>query len=379
MIQQERKTMFSRETVTVDLGDRSYDIVVGDGVLAQAGALIAPVLRLPKTIIVTDEHVAARHLETLQRSLDDHGVSYESIVLPPGDQTKSFSQLQSLVENILNAGVERSSTLIALGGGMIGDLTGFAAGVTLRGINYIQIPTTLLAQVDSSVGGKTAINTPQGKNLVGVFHQPKMVLADVGVLDTLPRRELLAGYGEVVKYGLINDTSFFHWLEGHAMSLLEGDVNARRVAVVKSCQSKADIVAADERESGVRALLNFGHTFGHALEAETGFGDMLLHGEGVAIGMMLAFDLSVSMGLCDPVEADEVRRHLAMVGLGSGLDHIQGMVWDPETLIGHMQKDKKVLDGEMTFILTRGIGKAFVSRDVSRDSLFAVLEETLAA
>jgi 3-dehydroquinate synthase len=379
MIQQERKAMLSRETVTVDLGDRSYDIVVGDGVLAQAGALIAPALRLPKTIIVTDEHVAAHHLETLQRSLDDHGVAYESIVLPPGDQTKNFNQLQSLVEILLNAGVERSSTLIALGGGMIGDLTGFAAGVTLRGLNYIQIPTTLLAQVDSSVGGKTAINTPQGKNLVGVFHQPKLVLADVGVLDTLPRRELLAGYGEVVKYGLINDLAFFHWLEGHAMSLLEGDVDARRVAVVKSCQSKANIVAADERESGVRALLNFGHTFGHALEAETGFSDMLLHGEGVAIGMMLAFDLSVAMGLCKPVDADEVRRHLSMVGLGSGLDHIQGMVWDPDRLIEHMQKDKKVLDGKMTFILTRGIGEAFVSQDVSRDALFAVLEETLVA
>ncbi|MBL4721633.1 MAG: 3-dehydroquinate synthase, partial [Alphaproteobacteria bacterium] len=287
--------MNAHETVTVALGDRSYDIIVGEGVLAQAGALIAPVLRLPKTIIVTDENVAAKHLETLQRSLEIQGVSHESIVLPPGDQTKNFDQLQKLVEGLLRAGVERSSTIIALGGGMVGDLTGFAAGITLRGLNYIQIPTTLLAQVDSSVGGKTAINTPQGKNLAGVFHQPKLVLADVGVLDTLPRRELVAGYGEIVKYGLINDAEFFHWLEGHAAALLDGDANARRIAVVKSCQSKANIVAADERETGVRALLNFGHTFGHALEAETGFGDMLLHGEGVAIGMMLAFDLSVAM------------------------------------------------------------------------------------
>ncbi|MBT5110180.1 MAG: 3-dehydroquinate synthase [Rhodospirillaceae bacterium] len=371
--------MNTRETVTVALGDRSYDIVVGDGVLAQAGALIAPVLRQPKTIIVTDENVAMRHLEMLQRSLENAGIAHDCIVLPPGDQTKNFNQLQSLIDALLSRGIERSSTIIALGGGMIGDLAGFAAGVTLRGLNYIQIPTTLLAQVDSSVGGKTAINAPQGKNLIGVFHQPRLVLADVGVLDTLPHRELLAGYAEVVKYGLINDLEFFAWLEGHAAALLDGNLEARRIAVVKSCQSKASVVAADERETGMRALLNFGHTFGHALEAEAGYGDTLLHGEGVAIGMAMAFDLSVLKGLCDAEDADRVHRHLSTLGLGFGLEHAQGMIWDPERLIGHMQKDKKVQDGKLTFILTRGIGEAFVSQDVSREELLSVLEETIAA
>ena len=371
--------MNTRETVTVALGDRGYKIIVGDGVLAQAGALIGPVLRQPKTIIITDKNVATLHLKILQRSLENVGVTHESIILPPGDQTKSFAQLQSLIDALLSHGMERSSTIIALGGGVIGDLAGFAAGITLRGLNYIQIPTTLLAQVDSSVGGKTAINTPQGKNLVGVFHQPRLVLADVGVLDTLPQRELRAGYAEVVKYGLINDPDFFAWLEDHASSLLDGNLEARRIAVVKSCQSKAKVVAADERETGMRALLNFGHTFGHALEAETGFCDALLHGEGVAIGMAIAFDLSVLKGLCPARDAARVHHHLATVGLGFGLEHAQGMIWNLARLVDHMQKDKKVQDGKLTFILTRGIGKAFVSQDVSRDDLFAVLEGTIAA
>lgn len=370
--------MNKQETVRVSLDDRPYDILVGNGVLAKAGALINPVLKRPQTIIVTDSNVAKAHLPVLQRSLDGAGIGHHTITLQPGDQTKSFDQLQKLIGRMLDIGIERSSTIIALGGGVIGDLAGFAAGVALRGIDYIQIPTSLLAQVDSSVGGKTAINMPHGKNLVGVFHQPKLVLADVGVLDTLPQRELLAGYAEVVKYGLIGDPAFFAWLEGHGASIIDGNIDARRKAIVKSCQAKADVVAEDEREAGARALLNFGHTFGHALEAETGYSDTLLHGEGVAIGMALAFDLSVLMGLCPPEDADRVHRHFGTVGLETDLGYAQGMVWDPKNLLAHMKKDKKVKDGKMTFILTRGIGEAFISQDVSEDDLLVVLEEAIA-
>ena len=262
---------------------------------------------------------------------------------------------------------------------MIGDLTGLAAAIALRGIDYVQIPTTLLAHVDSSVGGKTAIDTPHGKNLIGAFHQPRLVLADTGVLDTLPPRELRAGYAEIVKYGLISDPDFFAWLEGHGAAVIEGDAAARRRAIVTSCKAKAAIVAGDERESGDRALLNLGHTFAHALESETGFGDELLHGEAVAIGMCLAFDLSVELGLCPPADADRVRRHFAMVDLAHGLDAVQGRIWNAERLIAHMERDKKVRDGRKTFILVRGLGQAFISREVENDDLKALLEEAIAA
>jgi 3-dehydroquinate synthase len=268
---------------------------------------------------------------------------------------------------------------VALGGGVIGDLTGFAAAILLRGLDFVQVPTTLLAQVDSSVGGKTGIDSPQGKNLIGSFHQPRLVLADTEALSTLPRRELLAGYAEIVKYGLIDDPEFFHWLETHGHKVIDGDPEARLHAIYKSCQAKARIVAADERESGQRALLNLGHTFGHALEAETGFSEALLHGEAVAIGMVMAFELSVRLGLCPAEDAERLRRHLAAVGLPTDPGHIEGRVFSPAALIEHMTRDKKVRDGRMTFVLARGIGQAFLTRDVAASDLGDFMAVALAA
>lgn len=369
--------MSALETVRVELGERSYDVLVGEGLLAEAAKHISPVLKQDRVFIVTDENVAPLHLEILQRSLEDAGIACETMILPPGDQTKDFKYLQKVIDVFLDHKIERSSTVIALGGGAIGDLTGFAASITLRGLDYIQIPTTLLSQVDSSVGGKTAINTAHGKNLVGMFHQPRLVLADIGTLDTLPQREFLAGYAEVVKYGLINNPEFFTWLEGHGSSMRDGNRSARIQAVVTSCQAKADIVAADEREAGQRALLNLGHTFGHALEAESGYSDMLLHGEAVAIGMIMAFDLSVRMDLCPVDDAARVHRHFAAIGLDTGLDHIQGVSWKAESLLEHVGRDKKVRDGRMTFVLVEGIGRAFLSRDVAEDNLIATLEDSI--
>jgi len=372
--------MSESETVRVNLGDRAYDIVIGEGVLARAGKLMVDAGVGPRPVVVTDEIVAKFHLETLQVSLGDAGIKFDTIILPPGEQTKDFKYLEELLSRLLACGIDRSTCLIALGGGVIGDLTGFAAAIALRGIDFVQVPTTLLAQVDSSVGGKTAIDMPQGKNLVGAFHQPKLVLADLAVLDTLPHRELLAGYAEAVKYGLIDDADFFAWLEGHGAELIDGDMSARRRAIVESCRAKARIVAEDEREADRRAILNFGHTFGHALEAETGYGDLLLHGEAVAIGMSLAFDLSVALGLCSPVDAARVRRHFASIGLEYDLLSIgQGVEWSPDRLLGHMAKDKKTRAGRKTFILTRGIGEAFVSRNVEDTKVLAVLKEALGA
>lgn len=369
--------MRPHETVRVELGARSYDVLVGEGLLAEAGSHIAPVVRQDRVFVVTDENVAPLHLEILQRSLAEADIRCETVILPPGDQAKDFTYLQKLIDEFLTRKIERSSTIIALGGGAIGDLAGFAASITLRGIDYVQIPTTLLSQVDSSVGGKTAINTPHGKNLVGMFHQPRLVLADIAALDTLPQREFLSGYAEVVKYGLINDPEFFGWLEGHGAAMRDGHRQSRIHAVVTSCQAKADIVAADERETGQRALLNLGHTFGHALEAETRYSDMLLHGEGVAIGMIMAFDLSVRMGLCPAEDAARIHRHFAAIGLDTGLDHIQGIVWQPEKLLDHMGRDKKVQDGQMTFVLAEGIGRAFLSREVAQSDLTAILEDSI--
>ncbi|MEN8197340.1 MAG: 3-dehydroquinate synthase, partial [Pseudomonadota bacterium] len=280
--------MSSHETVRVDLGPRSYDIVVGDDVLAEAGKSMAPILRGPRVVVVTDDHVAPLHLHALMRSLANAEIAADAIVLPAGEQTKDIAHFGKLLDEILGRGIDRDTSLVALGGGVIGDITGFAAASALRGIDFIQVPTTLLAQVDSSVGGKTGINSPHGKNLIGAFHQPRLVLADSRVLRTLPRREMLAGYAETVKYGLIADGAFFAWLEGHGADLVDGDPAKIRHAVVASCKAKAAIVAEDEQEHGARALLNLGHTFGHALEAETGFGHTLLHGEAVAIGMVMA-------------------------------------------------------------------------------------------
>ena len=363
----------------LDLGERSYDILVGDGLLAQAGDAIAPLIGAQTGVIITDKTVAGFYLETLEKALTEAGIAYHTIVLPAGEQTKDFAHLEELANRLLDLKIERSTTLIALGGGVIGDLAGFAAAVILRGIPFIQIPTTLLAQVDSSVGGKTGINTRQGKNLVGAFYQPRLVLADTSVLDSLPPRDLGAGYAEVVKYGLIDDAPFFDWLETNGRAIFQGDSAARRYAVVTSCAAKAAIVAVDEREAGRRALLNFGHTFGHALEAETGFGTDLLHGEAVAIGMILAFDISTRLGLCPTADAVRVRHHFTAVGLPTSFGGFAHSGWTADGLIAHMAQDKKVRDGTMTFILARGIGKAFISQDVSTDVLRDLLTDALAA
>lgn len=368
--------MSNRDSLRVELGARSYDIVVGPGLLADAGTLIAPVIRQKRAIIVTDENVAKLHLGPFQCGLGKAGIAYHAIVLPPGESTKDFAHFAKLCEDVLGLGIERATPLIALGGGVIGDITGFAAATLLRGLDYIQVPTTLLAQVDSSVGGKTAIDSKHGKNLIGAFHQPVRVLADIDTLATLPQRELLAGYAEIVKYGLIRDRKFYDWLEEAGPRLVAGDVDARRTAVLQSCAAKAAIVAIDERETGERQLLNFGHTFGHALETETGFGETLLHGEAVALGMRLAFDLSAQLGFCSRGAAERVRRHYAAVGLPITLNELANAPrFKAPDLLRHMAHDKKVRDGRITLILVHDIGDAFISRDIER----APLENFLAA
>ena len=288
------------DSVRVDLGARGYDILVGAGLLAAAGHYIRPLLRHPRVVVITDSNVAPLYLAAVETALGEADIECTAITLPAGEQTKDFAHLEALAEDLLAGKVGRDTTLVALGGGVIGDLAGFAAAITMRGMDFVQIPTTLLAQVDSAVGGKTGINTRHGKNLVGAFHQPRLVLSDIATLDTLPERELVAGYAEVVKYGLIRDAAFFRWLETNGLRLCGGDTEARRHAVAACCAAKAAIVAEDEREAGRRALLNLGHTFGHALEAQSGFGDTLLHGEAVAIGMVLAFELSARLGPCPP-------------------------------------------------------------------------------
>lgn len=353
-----------RQTVSVGLGDRAYDIVIGEGLLAEAGSRILPLLKRPFAAIVTDDNVARHHLAPLQESLMVHGIQSKAIILPAGEKTKSFKELASLCEQLLGAGVERRDRIIALGGGVIGDLAGFAAAILRRGVEFIQMPTTLLAQVDSSVGGKTGINTPQGKNLIGAFKQPLLVLADTRLLDTLPKRELAAGYAEVAKYGLLGDASFFEWLESNAALLLRGDVQARAHAINKSCAAKAAIVAEDETEQGVRALLNLGHTFGHALEQATGYSQRLLHGEAVAIGMVQAFLFSEQRGLCPKGTGVRVATHLKSVGLPTKLTDVPGDLPPPAALVDIMYQDKKAVGGELTFILVKGIGEAFIARKV---------------
>ena len=364
------------EQVAVALGTRSYQILVGPGLLDEAGAHMRPVLAQRRAIVITDATVARLHLARLTAALDRAEIAHDHVVLPPGEGTKDFAHLQQLTDGLLDRRIERRTMLVALGGGVIGDLTGVAAALVLRGIDFVQVPTTLLSQVDSSVGGKTGINTRHGKNLIGAFHQPRLVLADTSVLDTLPRREMLAGYAEVATYGLLGDREFFEWLETNGGTVLDRDGPERRHAVAHSCRMKARIVAADERETGDRALLNLGHTFGHAFESELGYGPEMLHGEAVAIGMTLAFDLSVRLGLCPPEDAARTRRHLGRIGLPTGLS---GRNWPPERLLGHMGRDKKVVDGRLTFILVRGIGQAFISREVAADDVKAVLAAALAA
>jgi 3-dehydroquinate synthase len=360
------------ETITVGLDSRAYDIHVGAGLLARAGVLLKP---LAKGVVpvVSDSHVAELHLPALLENLRIAGIDARAIVMPPGESSKSFAGLERLSGALLDMEIDRKGLVIALGGGVIGDLTGFAAGVLKRGVAFAQIPTTLLAQVDSSVGGKTAINAAQGKNLIGLFHQPRLVIADTALLKTLPKRELLAGYAEVVKYGALGDAQFFEWLEVNATKALGGDEAAMVRCVAHSCKMKADIVARDERETGDRALLNLGHTFGHALEAATGFSDRLIHGEGVAIGMALAFRLSVSLGLCPGQDAERFIAHLKAVGLPSAISDIAGARPSPGELIRHMAHDKKVMDGQLTFILLKGLGKAFVTREVPLEAVKSVL------
>ena len=364
-------------TVPVALGERSYDIVVGPGLIARAAEWLRPVLSRPVTAIVTDEQVAKLHLPALKAALDAGGIQHRVIVVPAGEQTKDFRHLEQVTDGLLDARVERSDPIIALGGGVIGDLTGFAASILRRGAPVVQLPTTLLAQVDSSVGGKTGINTRQGKNLVGTFHQPRLVLADVGVLATLPPREFRAGYAEVVKYGLLGDAPFFAWLETNGQKVMAQDGAALTHAVVTSCRAKAAIVARDERETGDRALLNLGHTFAHAIETAAGYGTVL-HGEAVSVGMVCAFDLSARLGLCPAEDVARVIRHLRATGLPVGWRDL-GNRWDPAELARHMAQDKKARGGTITFVLTRGIGKAFLSRDVTAADVEAVLARDLAA
>ncbi|MFD2175504.1 3-dehydroquinate synthase [Rhodobacter lacus] len=365
-----------KEIVKVELGARAYEVRIGTGLLAQAGAEIAPLLRRPRVAVVADDTVAGLHLDALRAGLGD--IEMVALRLPPGEGTKSWPHFERVVEWLLEQKVERKDIVIAFGGGVIGDLVGFAASVLRRGVRFVQIPTSLLAQVDSSVGGKTGINAPQGKNLIGAFHQPSLVLADIDLLGTLTERDFLAGYGEVAKYGLLGDADFFDWLEVNGPALAAGDVAARLHAVKRSVEMKAGIVARDETEEGERALLNLGHTFCHALEAATGYGARLLHGEGVAIGCALAFELSQRLGLCSQEAPSRVRAHLRNMKMKVDLSDIEGDLPDADGLIALMAQDKKVLDGKLRFILAHGIGEAFVTADVPRDVLHRVLSEALA-
>ena len=363
--------------LTVSLSTTSYDVVIGDGLLQRAGALLAPVLPQKRAIVVTDKTVAALHLKTLTDGLAETGFSTTHIDVPSGEATKSLEIWAGVVDQMLEQRVERRTAVIALGGGVVGDLAGFAAAATLRGLPFVQVPTTLLSQVDSSVGGKTAVNTRLGKNLVGAFYQPKAVLADTGTLATLPIRELRAGYAEIVKAGLIGDADFFDWCEQFGTSVVGGDRDAQAEAILRACAFKAAVVGDDEREekpNDGRALLNLGHTFGHALEADYGYDGGLLHGEGVAVGLGLAFKLSARLGHCSLSDAERVVAHVAATGLPADLAMLNRR-FSAATLIGHMRRDKKVRDGALTFVLTRGIGQAFTSADVPTDMVTELLRD----
>ena len=365
-------------TVRVPLNARAYDVHIGSGLLARAGEAIAALAPGARAAILTDATVAGHHLATLERALDAAKVDHAAHVLPAGEATKSWTHLQDTVEWLLSQRIERGDVVVALGGGVIGDLGGFAAAILRRGVRFVQIPTTLLAQVDSSVGGKTGINSTKGKNLVGAFHQPSLVLADIDLLDSLSARDFRAGYGEVMKYGLLGDAQFFLWLEENGPALLAGDREARAHAVERSIQMKAEIVTRDETEKGDRALLNLGHTFGHALEAATGYSDRLLHGEAVAIGCALAFEVSARLGLCNAEEADRVRTHITRMGLKSSLADIPGDLPDADELLDLMAQDKKVHRGRQTYVMVHGIGRAFLTTDVPQIILRKVLSRGLA-
>jgi 3-dehydroquinate synthase len=365
------------ETVRVELGARSYDILIGEGLIDAAPTHLAPFLRRPRVAVVTEDTVGRLHLDRLRSRLEAAGIAVSALSLAPGEGTKDWANLQRVVEWLLDERIERDDLVVAFGGGVIGDLVGFAASVLRRGVRFAQLPTTLLAQVDSSVGGKTGINSPHGKNLVGVFAQPVIVLADTGVLTTLAARDFIAGYGEVAKYGLLGDAAFFTWLEENGPALAAGDTALRIAAIRRSCEMKAAIVARDETETGERALLNLGHTFGHALEAATGYSDRLLHGEGVAIGCALAFEVSQRLGLCSQECPSRVRDHLKNMKMKVELYDIKGELPDADGLIALMGQDKKVKDGRLRFILARDIGDSFVSGDVDIAVVRQVLTEAL--
>jgi 3-dehydroquinate synthase len=364
-------------TVRVDLAGRSYDIVIGRGALAELGTRIGTLRRGASAVIVTDEQVARHHLPATVSALETAGLRTARVLVPPGEGSKSYAMFQEVCDRLLDARMERNDLVVALGGGVVGDLAGFAAAAVRRGVDYVQVPTTLLAQVDSSVGGKTGINSRQGKNLVGAFHQPVLVVADTALLDTLSPRVFRAGYAEVMKYGLISDDAFFTWLEANWPEIFSGGP-AREHAIATSCRAKAAIVARDERETGDRALLNLGHTFGHALEAAAGFSDRLLHGEAIAIGMALAFAFSVRVGLAPAAEADRVRRHLAAVGLPTQIAQIPGDLPGVEGLMELMAQDKKVKRGKLTLILARRIGASFIAPEIDPNEVRAFLAEKLA-
>lgn len=364
----------SHERVHIALGDRSYDILIGAGLLARIGEHLSPYLKRPRVGVIVDENVAAVHLANLEKALKEYGIAIHVFPVPPGEGSKSFPQLQSLLEELLTSGIERGDLLLALGGGVVGDLAGCAAGLVLRGVGFVQIPTTLLAQVDSSVGGKTGINVAAGKNLIGLFHQPRLVIADTDLLQTLPRRDMAAGYAEVVKYALIQDAPLFNWLEKCCKDILAGDVQALQRAIWASCRAKAAIVAEDEHEAGRRALLNLGHSFGHALEHAAGYDDRLLHGEAVAIGMHLAYGFSSSLGICPQADVTRVRDHLRNAGLPTSLKELDFLP-DSDSLVAAMLRDKKNIDGELTLILTRGIGNCFRADKVERERVRAFLDQ----
>ena len=366
-------------TVRVGLGERAYDVVVGGGLLDKAGVLLAPLLKQGRTAIVSDATVWALHGERLTKALSAAGISSQAIVVPPGEPSKSWEGLAEVSDRLLELELDRGDLIVAFGGGVVGDLAGFAAAIYKRGIDFVQIPTTLLAQVDSSVGGKTAIDTPRGKNLIGAFHQPKLVLADLDLLATLPEREMRAGYAEVIKYGLLGDFAFFEWLETNGPAVLAGDPDALAYAVARSVEMKAEIVEADEKEAGRRALLNLGHTFGHALEAETGYGEALLHGEAVAAGSAIAFRFSAAQGLCSSQDAQRAEGAIAAAGLPTRLDQVGSGAFDAAKLVRHMGQDKKAEGGRLTFILARALGEAFVAKNVDGQAVrdFLVAEGAL--
>jgi len=369
-------------TVDVALGDRAYDIIIGRGTLASLGQRIAALRPGVRTAVVTDRTVAEHWLEATQESLSRADVPAATIVVDEGEGSKSYAGLEKVSEALIAARIERNDLVIALGGGVVGDLAGFAAAILRRGVDFVQVPTSLLAQVDSSVGGKTGINSPQGKNLLGAFHQPVLVVADTAVLDTLSPRQFRAGYAEVAKYGLLGDASFFAWLEANHADIVKGGA-AREHAIATSCRAKAAIVARDERETGDRALLNLGHTFGHALEAATGFSDRLFHGEGVAVGMVLAAQFSAELGMLPPDDVERIINHLGSVGLPTHLQDIAGFaqegLGDADQLLALMAQDKKVKRGKLTFILMEAIGRAVIAKDVDPAKVRDFLQDRLAA